>query len=205
MMDGYCWVFGYGSLVGSGLLSQSLGRAGVERAPASLRGFRRAWNAGMANRHDDPTDKFYVDEDGLRPDVVVAFLGLRTQPTSTVNGVVFRVGSDDLAQLDLRERRYSRVDATHRVSSGAIGRGERVFVYLPTPEATARCLGAAHDDRLVVPQHYFDAVADAFGGLGPEHLARFSASTDDPPRLSPLNRVEPPGVTGPVAPRSRLP
>lgn len=145
----------------------------------------------MANRHNDPTDKFYIDATGIRPDVVVAFLGVDEKRDSAVNGVVFRAGGNELAQLDMRERRYRRVDATRVVSASVIDPGDRVYMYVPTREAKARCRRAAQDHRLVVPHHYFEAVTDAFRSLGPEQLARFAESTDTPPELSRLKRIDP--------------
>jgi len=93
-------VFGYGSLVaGRGL-------------PARLSGWSRRWGVAMDNAVDLPGYKCYVDADGLRPSLCVAFLDVAEDGGGAVEGVCVPVDADALARLDARERNYARDDVS---------------------------------------------------------------------------------------------
>ena len=66
----------------------------------------------MDNRVTVPGYKYYLDEDGGRPGVYVAFLAIWPEPGATSSGVMFAVDDAALAELDARERNYDRVDVS---------------------------------------------------------------------------------------------
>jgi hypothetical protein len=78
----------------------------------------------MDNSVDLPGYKYYVDADGTRPDVKVAFVNIVESPRDVVRGVVLDA---DLDALDLRERNYER----REVEAG-------LWAYVGTAEARGR-------------------------------------------------------------------
>jgi hypothetical protein len=131
----------------------------------------------MDNTRDIPGYKYYVDaQTGERPPVFVAFLDLEPDADTTVNGVVFPVTEERLAELDARERSYER----REVAPGT-------WAYFGRPEPKER----ASRDNVVVQRAYLESVRDGFARLGPEQLARFESSTDDPPvPIRDLRRID---------------
>jgi cation transport regulator ChaC len=145
------YVFGYGSLARDG------------RAPARLRGYRRAWNVAMDNRRTLPGYKYYVDKAGVRPEVFVTFLNL--VPGEGVDGFVIPVG--DLAALDARERNYARVDVTPSLDMDL---GAPVHAYVGRDEAVARFEAAHRGGKAVVARAYLEAVRASVEDLEPPPL-----------------------------------
>ncbi len=158
------FVFGYGSLV----------EPADSAHPAELTGARRAWTVAMDNTVDLPGYKHYLDVEGSRPAVCVAFLDLVDDPASTVNGVCRPVDPADLMALDLRERQYDRVDVTHRVTPAP----GRIWTYVGRADARRRADRARATGTLRVGRVYLDTVTAAFDRLGPDQRAAFDAGTD---------------------------
>jgi hypothetical protein len=130
----------------------------------------------MDNSRDIPGYKYYVDAlTGERPSVYVAFLDLEPDPDTTVNGIRFPVTEDKLAELDARERSYQR----REVKPGT-------WAYFGRPEARER----ATRENVVVQRSYAEAVRGGFAALGVDQLRRYDASTDDPPRIANLGRID---------------
>lgn len=126
----------------------------------------------MDNAVDLPGYKHYLDpESGTRPHVYVTFLNL-VEADGAVNGVVFPVAREELAQLDARERNYER----RAVEIG----GERAWVYVGTADARERYETGRARDAAVVDGAYRDLVRAAFATLGERELRRFDESTDPP-------------------------
>jgi hypothetical protein len=140
----------------------------------------------MDNSRDIPGYKYYLDAvTGERPAVYVAFVDLEPDPETAVNGVVFPVRAGGLAALDARERNYQREDVTGLLSEPPAD--GRVWAYLGTESARERFATGP----TVVCRSYVEQMRDGFAKLGPGELARFDASTDDPPvELLELERVD---------------
>jgi gamma-glutamyl AIG2-like cyclotransferase len=120
----------------------------------------------MDNTRDIPGYKYYVDEaTGERPAIHVAFLDLEPDPDTTVNGVVFPVTKQRLAELDARERSYQRRE---------VAPDTWAYFGRPAPKERAR------RDNVVVQRAYFESVRGGFARLGSDQSARFEASTDAP-------------------------
>jgi len=116
------YVFGYGSLADRDHMEKFLHRPLQDTGdfvPATLLGFRRAWNVSMENMDTVAGYKYYIDldaeQDDQRLDGAVAFLGIRDDPAHEVNGALVRITRGDLQTLDKRERNYDRLDVSHRI------------------------------------------------------------------------------------------
>ena len=158
------FVFGYGSLVARGHVAPT--RAFHDDGfVADLRHFRRCWGVAMNNRVNIPGYKYYLDEEGNRPAVYVAFLDLRPDRGQSVNGVCLPVDQDALAGLDQRERNYVRRDVT--ALCDVPGGGGRVWTYVGSPAGRRRFTTSHAAGQAVVDRAYLEAVIRAFERLGP--------------------------------------
>jgi hypothetical protein len=171
------FVFGYGSLTARGGPAAAASPS-REVHPngfvADLAGVRRIWGVAMDNRRDLPGYKYYRDAAGGRPGVYVAFLDLRAADGAAVNGVCLPVDEPGLAELDLRERNYERVDVSDRVAP----QGTRVWAYVGSPAGRERLrVGCAHGTA-VIDANYLRSVSDGFAALGEAEHSACRASLD---------------------------
>ena len=135
------WIFGYGSLVSPSSLASTIGRTvsvGNGMHIAELAGYQRAWNYGSEVLRGD-----WIGDDGTETiGGLVVSLGIVAAPGDSINGVVFAVDDDELADLDWRERAYDRIDVTDRITlidqSASVQLDDPVAVYLPRPVSIAR-------------------------------------------------------------------
>ena len=137
-------VFAYGSLLGR------------DATPYVLRDHARGWDVAMDNRETIPGYKYYLDEDGGRPEVYVAFLSIRPEPGASVAGAVFAADDETLAALDERERNYDRVDVT-----GLVDVEGRVWAYVGSEAGRARCAAGRAAGTAVVAAQYLALVPNA--------------------------------------------
>jgi len=169
------YVFGYGSLVE--FIEPAIVDGQVFPAvPGRLRGFRRFWGAVMNNWEATDAEKHFVDpESGLKPRIKVAYLDVEERDGSTVNGLAIPAGAARLAELDLREVNYSRVD----VSSAFHPRiAHRVFTYVGTDAARRRSKSENLDVPIRVSRQYVRRVKRGFEALGPGSLAEYERTTE---------------------------
>lgn len=184
MPDPIAYVFGYASLV-------ALEDAGA--LPGRLRGYRRCWGVAMNNWEGGEDAKHWLDRaTGERPRIRVAYLDLREQEGSSVNGLALPVDADRLAELDVREINYERVEVTdafeptpaaeHSAATGpATDRPMRVFVYVGLPTARERYRQGVAEDNVFVAGDYASSVRRAFEGLGQDAVPEFERTTDPSP------------------------
>ncbi|MCC7252462.1 hypothetical protein [Hyphomicrobium sp.] len=164
-------IFGYGSLVDIGRLSEFLQSEGLKLGAheyATLRGFRRAWSVAMDNRKDLPDYKYYLDaQSDARPDVYVAFLNIEHAGESElsayaeppeVTGVLFEIDEAALAILDRRERNYCRCDISRYFAEF----DGRIWTYLGSPEAEERFRIGLIEGSVVIDAGYKREVETAF-------------------------------------------
>jgi hypothetical protein len=151
---------------------------------ARLQGWRRGWGVAMDNTQTIPGYKLYLDADGGRPDVCVAFLDLVEAPGAWVNGVCLPVDDEALAALDARERNYERREVTVAPSPG------RTWAYVGRPAGRARFAEATAAGRCVAARAYLETVERGFRALGA--WEDFVASTDDSarPPVRELRRID---------------
>ncbi len=171
------YVFGYASLV-------ALEDAGA--LPGRLRGYRRRWGAAMNNWEGGEGAKHWLDRaSGERPRIRVAYLDLREEEGSAVNGLALPVDADRLAELDAREINYARIDvSTAFQPSGWPPPSDevpRVFTYVGLDAARERCRRGAAEDNIFVSSDYAAGVRRAFEQLAPGALAEFDRTTDPLP------------------------
>jgi hypothetical protein len=174
-------VFAYGSLAHD-----------LDGEPAVLRGARRVWGVAMDNRRVIPGYKVWLEADGTRPPLHVAFLDLAPAAAGAgagVDGVLIRVTDNDLARADARERNYARVDITDHVHGGRRLTG-RVWAYVGSAAGRARFGAGRAAGTLVVARAYLHAVR-----------AAFRAAIPAPP--APVRRLERRDVPAPPPPATR--
>jgi hypothetical protein len=172
-------VFGYGALV-----------TDLEGAAAELKGFRRCWGVAMDNSRTIPGYKYYVDENGSRPDVYVAYLDIQPDPAASVNGACIPVEPEELRALDDRERSYTRTEVTDAIE----GPSGRVWTYVGSDDGRRRLSIGRESGRGVISREYLDRVEAGFRALGPDHHAAFRESFDsDGLPIRELIRVDLPG------------
>jgi len=193
------YVFGYASLV-----------AGDEPGalPGRLRGYRRFWGAAMNNWEGGEEAKHFLDRDtGERPRIRVAYLDLREQEGSAVNGVALPVDTERLATLDAREINYERVDVTDAfepaadVDAAAADPPGRVYAYIGLDAARERCRQGVADGDIFVSRDYAAGVRLAFERLGADALAEYERSTDPLPFPERDLQVEMPASIDGFSPR----
>jgi hypothetical protein len=169
------YVFGYGSLVELQEPVTIEGRV-CDPVPGRLRCFHRRWGAAMNNWEATEFEKHFVDpETGEKPKIRVAYLDIEWRPGSTVNGLALPVDSKRLADLDIREVNYIRIDVTESFEPPMDG---RVFTYTGTMAARER--SRAEDDVAAgyVSRDYVSAIRRAFAALGDGALAEFDRTTE---------------------------
>jgi hypothetical protein len=128
----------------------------------------------MDNRDSIPGYKHYLDENGARPDVFVAFLDVRPDRTGSVNGCCTPVTPEDLRHLDRRERNYHRIEVTDAIGD-PLG---RTWVYVGSPSGRRRLSLASETSRAVICREYFEQVEAGFRALGSNEYAAFRRSSD---------------------------
>jgi hypothetical protein len=139
----------------------------------------------MDNTITIPGYKYYLDPDGTRPEVCVAFLDLDEAPGAWVNGVCMPVSEEALYALDERERNYERFDVTGQIEA-AIG---RTWVYTGREASRRRFADASAAGRCVVAGAYLEVVERGFRAIG--GWDDFEASTAGaPPPTRELRRVD---------------
>ena len=179
-------IFGYGSLVDIGRLSEFLNEHGLalgDHRYVTIAGWRRSWSVAMDNRDIVPGYKYYVDRStGAHPDVYVAFLNIERVrkadlpagiPPPEVAGVLFEIDESVLAILDKRERNYCRCDITDQFP----GIEGRVWVYLGSPEAEERYRVGLMERSVVIDLAYKTAVESAYRN------ANITYAAEQDPRL----------------------
>ncbi len=111
-------VVGYGTLLYRASLGQTLGRDAAEKQemfPVLIRGFRRLFNLRP--------DHYEASELWGRPGVENAAMNVERAEGESLNGLAFKVGREELAKLDARERYYDRleVEAADFATGHALG------------------------------------------------------------------------------------
>jgi len=171
-------VFGYASLASAESASQTLGRPVEFAAVARLGGWARAWTLG---REQAASEKTFARADGSIPRFC---LGLNLDPDPEApapNGVLIELSEAELDRLDLRERRYDRVDVTGSISFDDGAQPERTFDRVIAYRAKPRHHHPAVPEDAVIVATYPTTVEAAFDALGPGQLDLFRATTAPPP------------------------
>jgi gamma-glutamylcyclotransferase (GGCT)/AIG2-like uncharacterized protein YtfP len=139
----------------------------------------------MDNRRVIPGYKVYVERDGNRPEVYVAFLDIRDDAGATVNGTCREVEPETLAALDRRERSYHRTDVT----AGIAHAPGRVWAYVGGAPGRERLAQGRATGTAIVVRSYLRAVETGFEGLGALEEFRLTTEPCDLP-VRDLRRVD---------------
>jgi hypothetical protein len=131
----------------------------------------------MENAATDADLKYYIEESGVRPDIVVAFLDVYALRGSSTNGVIFAVDDHRLREFDRREVRYERVEVTSQVNSADVA-PRRVWTYRGKPRARDVLRKGRADGRAFVSRGYMDYCRSGFARGGDESMRAFAATTD---------------------------
>ncbi len=171
---GVSYVFGYGSLVEMNE-PVTLGGRLCRPVPGRLHGFRRRWGVAMNNGEATEMEKHFVDpETGEKPRIHVAYLDIEECEGGTVNGLAIPVDAQRLAELDVREINYLRLDVS-AVFEPALP--SAVYAYRGTDAARERCLLEEPDAPVYVSRDYVAAIRRAFAALGEDALEEYDRTT----------------------------
>jgi hypothetical protein len=165
-------VFGYGSLVDTASLAQTIGRPVEIASQARLHDWRRTW--GLA-RDNEASEKTFALADGTRPPFCLGLDVVPDEDAPAPNGALIPLTDAELDRLDLREMRYERVDVTAGIDADVPF--DRVITYRSRLEH--RC--AKPPAGAVLIATYLEAVERAFETLGPGQLELFHETTGPPP------------------------
>ena len=169
-------VFGYGSLVSSASIAETLGHEAPAPVPARLAGWRRRWSIYRVNTAHE---KVFERLDG-EPFEHVVGLNIERSPDTPEegwpNGALIELTQAELERLDLRERRYDRVEVTGEVIADGVA-FDRVYAFT----AKEGHFAAETPPNAIIMATYVAACEAAFNELGPEEWETFLATTGDFP------------------------
>lgn len=167
------YVFGYGSLTSIRSVAATLGHP-IEASRfryARLPGWTRSWCVG-SDKRSHPERTFLLPDGEVYKGLLVS-LGIEPHPHGECDGAVFPVSQGDLSPLDVRERNYTRIDVSDRVTWAGKPGDCTVYTYVPREEARARVTEAIAAGRDVcVRRGYLALVREGFDGLGHEDRHR---------------------------------
>jgi hypothetical protein len=172
---GMSGLFGYGSLLLRSSMERTLGRRYPD-APlvTSIRGWRRTWDSIYPNR------RFYFEPaagERCYPTHII-YLNIRRDPATTLNGLVYVVGPDDLARFDEREAVYDRVRIDDDLIEPAVAGGP-VYAYVGKPEYLLDA--PVPPSQAAVRASYLAIVEEGLRELGAGFRQQYDRSTDPPP------------------------
>ncbi len=167
-------VFGYGSLVSRESIAQTLGYDAPAPIPARLSGWRRRWSIYRVNTAHE---KVFERVDG-EPFEHVVGLNIEQAPKAAEaewpNGALIELSETELERLDLRERRYDRVEVPPESALTEESHGfDRVFAFT----AKEGHFAAETPPDSIIMATYVEACRAAFDELGPQGWEQFMATT----------------------------
>lgn len=174
LRPGQVGLFGYGSLLLLSSMEETLGRRYVgERYMCRIPGWRRTWDAVY------PNQRYYFLNRKNEREYPKGIVYLNVTPGQGVlNGVVYAIAVEDLAEFDEREKVYDRVDVRTRLIDLKVDGGP-VWMYVATPgcvlDSTVTTAEAA------VRRQYVNIVEAGLQELGPEFRADYLLSTEPVP------------------------
>jgi hypothetical protein len=172
---GMSGLFGYGSLLLRSSMERTLGHPYPDTpVVATVRGWRRTWDSIY------PNTRFYFEPStGERSyPAYIVYLNVRRDPRTLLNGLIYVVGPDDLAQFDEREAVYDRVRIDGDLIEPAVS-GGHVYAYVGKPAFLLD--GPAPPSQAAIRASYIKIVEDGLCDLGPAFRQQYERSTDQPP------------------------
>ena len=181
--EGYVGMFGYGSLMSKNFIETGLlgGKYEGPFLPAHLKGYKRSWTFAWPSDIPAATadGRYYkaavvVNGDTVYPHYL-HYLNIREDPSSILNGVLYRVPAKDLHVYDAWEPGYERFEATDLISDYAI-EGGPVYAYRALPGFEK--VPDADVVRNVIELDYLGIIQDAFDYWGDGFEAEYQGSTE---------------------------
>ncbi len=157
------YIFGYGSLINLPSVSNALKRTlnKSDLLPVVLDGYVRSWRG-----------KETLLFETLGRTATGAFLDLKSEAKSYVNGVLVTVNEKELEQLKLREKNYDCIEVTDSIR-GAASAGP-VFTFVAKSDHLVREI----DSDIYIPQLYIDMVIEGCRAMGEEFLREYEKTTE---------------------------
>lgn len=174
-------LFGYGSLLLLSSMERTLGRPyRRQRHPCHIKGWRRTWDSIYPNQR-----YYFMNANGNRcfPKNIL-YLNV-TPAEDLLNGVVYVISSDDLADYDKREAVYSRIDIRDALSD-ADANGP-VWMYVGLPEYVLRRPAAR--EEAAVRRTYVGIVESGLHELGPAFREAYTSSSDPVPEPNVIDDI----------------
>ncbi len=144
-------MIGYGSLMSKKSMERTLKRTYQDSVYlVHLEGYQRSWNASRTVKNPEK-DLFYArDKDTIQIHNTIA-LNIIESDNEKINCVLFFITPEELAQFDIREKGYNRIDVTDKINEYEFIGGE-VYVYKADKEHTY-----SYDlkENTVLPKGYF--------------------------------------------------
>ncbi len=166
-------MIGYGSLMSKTSMEKTLKRTYQDSVYLiHLEGYQRSWNASYSVINPK-RDFFYArDNDTIQIYNGIA-LNIIESGSEKMNCVLFFITPEELAEFDIREKGYNRIDVTGKINEYEFKGGE-VYVYKADEEHTYN-----YDlkDNTVLPKRYFELVTKACDSIGVEFRQEFELST----------------------------
>ena len=171
-------LFGYGSLLLRSSMERTLGRRYADApAVATVRGWRRTWDSIY------PNQRFYFEPSAGEKcyPAHIIYLNIRPDPASTLNGLIYVVGPDDLARFDEREAVYDRIRIDEDVVEPVVTGGP---VYAYVGRAGFLLERSVPSTEAAIRASYLAIVDEGLRDLGPAFRQQYERSTDQPPAHS---------------------
>ncbi|WP_067148057.1 gamma-glutamylcyclotransferase family protein [Pseudotamlana agarivorans] len=173
IQKGKVGMVGYGSLMSKNSMEKTLRRTYQDSVYlVHLEGYHRSWNASYSVINPN-RDFFYLrNEDSIQIHNVLA-LNIIESDNEKMNCVLFFITPEELAEFDIREEGYNRIDVTDKINEYEFKGGE-VYAYKADKEHT---YNFELKDNTVLPKPYFELVTKACDSIGVEFRQEFESST----------------------------
>ncbi len=156
------YIFGYGSLVEPNEIRQYLTEK-TDIYYVRAEGFQRVFNVSVNNMQQLEGYKYYLDKNGLRPDIYVTFLNIVRNSNAEILGSVFYINDDKFDVVDKRERNYDRIEINQFLDRKF---NDIVWAYVGKEKAVRLYEEGKCCNKSVISKKYYDLVFNAFNAIG---------------------------------------
>ncbi len=173
---------GYGSLMSKSSMERTLKRTYEDDIYlVHLKGYQRSWNAAFPVNNAKADLGYSRDKDTIQIRNGIA-LNIMESDNEMMNCVLYFITPEELAEFDVREKGYNRINVTDKIDEYIFEGGE-VYVYQADNEHT---YDYQLKDHTVLPKAYFDLVTMACDSIGVEFRQEFESSTKHLDRVTVL-------------------
>lgn len=167
-------IIGYGSLLSRSSVSKTLSREyDGPFVTCHLRGWRRSWDVAMPN-----SAFYFMDrEERVYPENIL-YLNVRSEPSSSMNCVLFTVNQQELEAMHDREWIYDPVDVTANLS-GVQVQGGRALLYVGRQDYLCRFVNTPRTSA--IRSSYVRILDEALQKMNSDFQAEYKETTDPIP------------------------